>query len=77
VEQRAYGAYIASIYQPKALFDLSIAAQHQEPTKDNVLALNKRLSWQINHLNWGLHYVPINLPTAKLFIFVNRSFINN
>jgi len=26
VEQRAYGAYIASIYQPKALFNLSIAA---------------------------------------------------
>jgi len=27
----------------KADFNLSIAAQHQELTKDNVLALNKRL----------------------------------
>jgi len=26
IEQRAYRAYIASIYQPKALFNLSIAA---------------------------------------------------
>jgi len=44
MEQRAYGAYITSIYQPKALFNLSIAAQYQEPTKDDILTLNKRLS---------------------------------
>jgi len=31
----------------------------------------------MNHLNWGLLYVPINLPTAKLFVFINRLFINN
>jgi len=31
----------------------------------------------MNYLNRGLLYVPVNLPTAKLFIFVNRSFINN
>ena len=29
IEQRARGAYIASICQPEAAFDLSIAAQHQ------------------------------------------------
>ena len=31
----------------------------------------------MNHLNWGLLYVPINLPTAKLFVFVDGSFANN
>ena len=31
----------------------------------------------MNYLNWGLLYVPINLPTAKLFVFVNGSFVNN
>jgi hypothetical protein len=77
VEQRARGAYIASICQPEASFDLSVAAQHQEPTKDDVLALNKRLFWQMNHLDRGLLYVPINLPTAKLFVFVDGSFANN
>ena len=51
MEQRACRAYITSIYQPKALFDLSIAAQHQELTKDDILTLNKRLSWQMNYLN--------------------------
>jgi hypothetical protein len=77
VEQRARGAYIASICQPEASFDLSVAAQHQEPTKDDALALNKRLSWQINHLDRGLLYVSIDLPTAKLFVFVDGSFANN
>ena len=43
VEQRAHEAYITSICQPKASFNLSVAAQHQEPTKDDILALNKRL----------------------------------
>jgi len=31
----------------------------------------------MNHLNWGLLYMPINLPITKLFIFINRSFTNN
>jgi len=31
----------------------------------------------MNHLNRGLYYMPINLPTTKLFVFVNRSFANN
>src|SRR6266568_426301 len=31
----------------------------------------------MNHLNRGLLYMPINLPTTKLFIFINRLFINN
>src|SRR6266705_6213039 len=77
MEQRAYRAYVASIYQPEALFDLFIATQHQELTKDDVLVLNRCLSWQINHLDQGLLYMPINLPTTKLFIFVNGLFANN
>jgi hypothetical protein len=43
VEQRARGTYIASIYQSKAAFDLSITAQYQEPIKENMVVLNKRL----------------------------------
>src|SRR6266702_3600320 len=31
----------------------------------------------MNHLNRGLLYMPINLPTAKLFVFINKSFTNN
>jgi hypothetical protein len=43
LKQRAYGVYIALIYQPKALFDLSIAAQHQNLITANICTLNKRL----------------------------------
>ncbi|KDN64679.1 putative conserved hypothetical protein, partial [Colletotrichum sublineola] len=40
VEQRARGAYIASIYQPEACFDYSVAAQHQSPDTSNIKELN-------------------------------------
>ena len=45
MEQRARGAYIATVCQPEASFDLSIAAQHQEPEPEDIKALNKRLKW--------------------------------
>jgi hypothetical protein len=77
VEQRARGAYIASICQPEAVFDLSVAAQHQDPTKDDVTALNKRLQWQLDHLDRGLTYISLEMSTAKLFVFVDGSFANN
>lgn len=47
VEQRARGAYIASICQPEATFDLSMAAQYKSPSQYNISNLNKRLSWQL------------------------------
>ena len=43
VEQRARGAYIASICQPEAAFDLSTAAQIQHPDEQQCAQLNKRL----------------------------------
>jgi hypothetical protein len=77
VEQRARGAYIASICQPEACFDLSTAAQHQDPTKEDVKALNRRLQWQIDSQERGLTFVPLDLATAHLFVFVDGSFANN
>jgi hypothetical protein len=43
LEQRARGVYIAFICQPKALFDLSVTAQHQNLTTADICTLNKRL----------------------------------
>ncbi|HEY2455482.1 MAG TPA: hypothetical protein VGI71_23255 [Scandinavium sp.] len=77
VEQRARGAYIATICQPEAAFDLSVAAQNKEPTKEDITALNKRLQWQLDHLDRGLKNIPLDLSTAKLFVFVDGSFANN
>src|SRR5947209_2483927 len=54
LEQRARGAYIASICQPEASFDLSVAAQHQNPTTADIGMLNKRLEWQMKHMDRGI-----------------------
>jgi hypothetical protein len=43
VTQRARSAYVASIYQSKASFDLSFAAQSIEVSSENITTLNKRL----------------------------------
>jgi len=77
MRQRARGAYIATICQPEASFDLSIAAQHQNPLKTNITALNKRIEWQLKNQDRGLTAIPIDLATAKLFVFVDGSFANN
>jgi reverse transcriptase-like protein len=77
LEQRARGAYIGTICQPEAAFDLSVAAQHQSPGKEEIKALNRRLQWQMDNLDRGLHFIPLDLSTAKLFIFTDGSFANN
>jgi hypothetical protein len=43
IEQRARGAYIALTCQLEASFDLSVAAQAQQPLDEDIKALNKRL----------------------------------
>lgn len=45
VAQRARGAYIASMCQPEAAFDLYFAAQTTEPQKNDIAVLNQRLQW--------------------------------
>jgi hypothetical protein len=77
VAQRALGAYIASVSQPEASFDLSFAAQTTQPGKEDIKALNKRLQWQIDNSTRGLRFVKIDLRTAKLYAFVDASFANN
>ncbi|KAF1935700.1 hypothetical protein EJ02DRAFT_460141, partial [Clathrospora elynae] len=76
-EQRTRGAYIASTCQPEASFDLSIAAQAQQPSNEDITTLNKRLKWQMESLNRGLRYIPVDLINAKLLVFVDGSFANN
>ena len=77
IEQRARGAYIATICQPEASFDLSVAAQHQKPEESEIKDLNKRLKWQIENPERGLTFIPFNIREASLFVFVDASFANN
>ena len=43
VAQRARGAYVATVCQPEAAFDLSFAAQVVNPKEEDAKRLNKRL----------------------------------
>ena len=39
--------------------------------------MNKRINWQMRNINRGLQYIPIDLQTAKMYVFVDGSFANN
>jgi hypothetical protein len=77
IAQRARGAYIASISQPEAAFDLSFAAQVTEPMEDDAKALNKRIQWQIDNSTRGLKFVKLDPKSLQLVVFTDSSFANN
>jgi hypothetical protein len=77
LEQRARGAYLASICQPEAAFDLAIAAQAIAPSVEDAMTLNKRIRWQMHNTDRGLRYIPLTLEDVKLFVFVDGSFAGN
>ena len=90
VVQRARGAYVATVCQPEAAFDLSTAAQVTEPMSDDIKKLNKRLEWQKENSSPGLTFVPLKVGVTpkigetpktevllKLVVFTDSSFANN
>jgi hypothetical protein len=54
-----------------------MAAQAHNSDSDDLKRFNKRLKWQIKHLDRGLNYVHVDLNAAKIFIFADESFANN
>lgn len=77
IQQRARGAYISSICQPEAAFALSVAAQLQQPAVEHATTLNTCLNWMIANQDRGIDYIPLDLSTAKIFVFCDGSFANN
>ena len=75
--QRARGAYIATVYQPESLYNLSFTAQVTDPQEANVKQLNKRIQWQIDNTTRGLTFMPLDISSLSLLIFINASFTNN
>ena len=57
---------IASVYQPKASFVPSHAAQTIEFSPDNNVLLNKRLKWQITDKSCGLRYNQDTLLSSQI-----------
>ncbi|KAL2885168.1 Ribonuclease H-like domain [Ceratocystis lukuohia] len=77
VAQRARGAYVASVCQPEASFDMSTAAQHTNPDEEQVKALNLRLQWQKDNAGRGLRYVKLDEDTMRIMCFTDAAFANN
>ena len=77
ITQRAKGAYIASMCQPKTSFDLSYATQVTNPDKKNAKLFNKRIQWQIKNSTRGLSFIKLDIKTLQLLVFTNSSFANN
>jgi hypothetical protein len=77
IAQRARGAYLTSICQSEASFDLFHAVQSTEMSSDDINALNKRLQWQITNQTRDLRYVKLDQSSLRLVIFTNSSFANN
>jgi hypothetical protein len=77
VAQRARGAYIASVCQPEAAYDLSVAAQATDITDKETALLNKRLQWQLQNGSRGLRFVRLDKESLRLLTFTDASFANN
>jgi hypothetical protein len=77
IAQRARGAYIVTVSQPEAAFDLSFAAQVVNLKEEHTKQLNKRLQWQIDNPLRGLRFIQLDLQSLKLIVFTDVSFANN
>jgi hypothetical protein len=79
IAQRARGAYLATVSQPEAAFDLSFAAQttKEKIGKEEINFLNKRIQWQIDNSGRGLKFVQLDKDSLRLVTFTDSSFANN
>jgi hypothetical protein len=77
IAQRIREAYLISICQSEASFDLFYAAQIIEISSDEIKTLNKRLQWQIINQFRDLKYVKLNQLSLRLIVFIDSSFVNN
>ena len=75
--QRARSAYIASVCQSEAFFNLSRAPQTVKFLPDDIAMLNKRLQWQITNKSRGLRYIKLDQDMLQLVVFTDSSFANN
>ena len=74
---RAKGAYIASICQPEAFFNLSYTAQVKDSQDEDIKHLNKQLQWQHNNSFQGLTFISLDPTFLQIIAFTDSSFVNN
>ena len=77
IAQCTRGAYITSVCQPEASFDLSFTVQTINPVEEDMKNLNKQLQWQKDNMTWGLKFIKLDTKTLRLLVFTDASFANN
>lgn len=75
--QRARGGYIASICRPDLMFGFAYAAQFPDPGPKQAKELNKTIPKAIASPTKGLRFVPLELATMDMAIFIDASFAGN
>lgn len=65
------------IYQPEASCDFPTPSQIKCPESEDYRRLITQITWQINNLTRGVKSIHPDFATAKLNIFIVRSFVNN
>jgi hypothetical protein len=77
IVQRAREAYLISICQSEALFNLFYEAQIIDVSSNDINALNKRFQWQIINQSRDLKYIKLNQSFLRFVVFIDSSFVNN
>lgn len=77
IAQHAQVAYITTMCQLKATFDLFFATQIVNPKEKDAKTLNKYIQKQIDNFIQDLHFIQLNLIFLKFVIFTDALFANN
>lgn len=77
IAHQARGAYLVSICQLEALFDLFYANPSTKFFLNNITILNKKFKCHINNKFQRLNYIKLNQNSRQLVLFINSSFANN
>lgn len=77
VSQRARGAYIASVCRPDLSFRFSYAAQFLDPQEPDFKMLNKAITCCVETDTGGLKYIPLDLNSLHMAVFIDASFAGN
>lgn len=73
ISHRAREAYIASLCMLDCVFFFSQAAQYPHPDKDSARALNRTITLCKNSNAQGLSFVPLEMDTHHVAVFIDAS----
>lgn len=77
VAERARGAYIAAVCRPDVTYAFSAASQITKPEMKDFKVLNKTIELMIKTKTQGLRFVPLDLDSIVMAVFVDAGFATN